>query len=162
MKKILSIIMSTMMILLMITNSVFAASSGKWIDLGQGWKFRVDPPHTGSDTGKYHVHVNYKNKEVGSEGVDGSKSHNDNMKNVPNSIKKQIKNHPEYKKAQQKQKKLEAAKKQIKAKKLKIDWAHIADVIIAIGIVVATTATFFFPGDDVAAWINFFRAIGVT
>jgi anti-sigma28 factor (negative regulator of flagellin synthesis) len=130
--------------------------------LGGGWKFRVDPPHTGSDTGKYHVHVNYGNKEVGSEAVDGSKSHGDNMNNVPNSVKKKVKNHPEYKKGQEKQKKLDAAKSQIKSRNLKIDWWHIADVIIAIGIVIAATATFFFPGDDVGAWINFLRAIGAA
>lgn len=57
-------------------------------------------------------------------------------------------------------KKLNDAKKEIKKKKLKIDWKHIADVVIAIGIVVVATGTFFFQGDDMAAWINFLRAIG--
>lgn len=43
---------------------------------------------------------------------------------------------------------------------MKIDWAHVGDVVIAIGIVIACTATFFFQGDDIAAWINLLRALG--
>ena len=82
------------------------------------------------------------------------------MNNVPNSVKKKIKEHPEYKRGQKKQEELEKAKKEIKEKNLKIDWWHIGDVILAIAIVVAATATFCFPGDDVGTWINLLRAIG--
>lgn len=157
MKKIIAIVL---IFCIVASTSSICLAVGQWQDLGGGYKFRVDGPHTGTDTGKYHVHVNKGNNEIGSEGVDGSKSHGDNMNNVPNSVKKKIKEHPEYKRAQKKQEELEKAKKEIKEKNLKIDWWHIGDVILAIAIVVAATATFFFPGDDVGAWINLLRAIG--
>lgn len=157
MKKILSIIL---MLVFVFNLSCMCFAAGEWQDLGKGYKFRVDEPHTGPDTGKYHVHVNEGNVEIGSEGVDGSESHGDHMNNVPNSIKKKIKNHPEYQKGKKKQKNLDKAKKEIQDKNLKIDWLHIGDVLLAIGIVIVCTATFFFPGDDVGAWMNFLRAIG--
>jgi hypothetical protein len=133
-------------------------AGGLWHDLGGGWKFRVDRPHTGPDTSKYHVHVNNGNDEVGSECVDGSASHGDNMNNVPKSIKEKIKSHPEYAKGQKKQADLEKAKAEIKDKRLDMD--NTADVVIAIGIVIACTATAFFPADDIVAWANFLRVIG--
>lgn len=142
-----------------------AANAGKSIDIGNGWKFRVDPPHTSGGNAKWHVHVKGKvnGKTVtGSEGVDGSASHGDHMNKIPNGVKKKIKNNPKYKEGQKKQKQLEKATNQIKAKKLKLDWKHIGDVTIAIGIVVACTATFFFQGDDIAAWLNLFRALGLS
>lgn len=142
--------------------STVCLAAGQWQDLGNGYKFRVDGPHTGPDTGKYHVHVNKGNTEIGSEGVDGSASHGDHMNNVPNSVKEKVKNHPEYKKGQKKQEDLDKAKAEIEERDLQIDWWHIADVIIAIAIVIACTATIFFPGDDVGAWINFLRVIGAA
>lgn len=140
---------------------VKAAHSGQWIDLGKGWRFRVDPPHTDGSSGKWHVHAeNTRTGQKGSEAVDGSASHGDHMNNVDKKVKDKIKNHPEYKKGKDKQKKLNNAVSQIKAKKLKIDWKHVSDVLIAISLVIAATGTFFFQGDDVAAWINLLRAIG--
>jgi len=160
MKRIIVTLMLVVFVLTSLSSVCFAASSGQWQDLGGGYKFRVDPPHTGTDTGKYHVHVNKGNQEIGSEGVDGSASHGDNMNNVPNSVKEKVKKHPEYEKGKKKQEKLNQAKSEIQSKGLQIDWWHVGDVILAIAIVVAATATFFFPGDDVGAWINFLRAIG--
>lgn len=169
-KKVLSRLFVLLMVVVMFSFSFSGSmmetvqASGQWIDLGGGWKFRVDGPHTGTDTGKYHVHVEGRkgNKTVkGSEGVDGSKSHGDHMNDIPDSVKEKVKKHPKYKDGQKKQKDLDQAKKQIKSRNLKIDWQHVGDVIIAIGIVVACTATFFFQGDDIAAWMNLLRAIGV-
>lgn len=131
-----------------------------WIDVGGGWEFRVDGPHVDGCT-KYHVHA--RNKQEGKEGsecVDGTSSHGDHLNDVPKKVRNKIRDNNEYQKAKKKQKKLNDAKKEIKKKKLKIDWKHIADVVIAIGIVVVATGTFFFQGDDMAAWINFLRAIG--
>ena len=165
MKKILSILLIVCCIVTVGMSSnvsnVSAATSGSWNDLGGGWRFRVDPPHTENSNGKWHVHVeNTRTGVSGSEGVDGSASHGDHMNNIPNKVKEKVKNHPEYKKGKDKQKKLDKAVEEIKQKDLKIDWAHIGDVILAIGIVVGATATFFFQGDDVAAWMNLLRAVG--
>ena len=35
-----------------------SGNRSKWIDLGKGWKVRIDPPHT--DKGLKHVHLEYK------------------------------------------------------------------------------------------------------
>ena len=128
-------------------------------DLGQGWEFRVDRPTPNEQVGQWHVHVYKKGKEIGVEGVNGSPSHGQTLSEVPASVKEKLKNHPEYKKAQEEQKKLEEAKKQIKSKKLKLDVEHAADIAVAVAIVVAATATYFYPADDVPAWANLFRAI---
>lgn len=143
------------------SDKILAAPSGQWQDLGGGWRFRVDPPHTENSNAKWHVHVeNTKTGVKGSEGVDGTASHGDHMNNIPKKVKDKIKNHPEYKKGKDKQKKLNEATKQIKQKGLKIDWKHVGDVVLAIGIVIGCTATFFFQGDDIAAWMNLLRALG--
>lgn len=143
------------------TQEVSAASSGQWIDLGKNWRFRVDPPHTDNANANWHVHVeNTKTGVKGSEAVNGKASHGDHMNKVDKKIKEKIKNHPEYKKGKKKQKDLDKAKSEIKSRNLKIDWWHIGDVILAIGIVIACTATFFFQGDDIGAWMNLLRALG--
>lgn len=139
-------------------------ASGQWQTLSpKEWRMRVDDPDSGA--GKVHVHVeNTRTGQTAVENVDGTESHGQTMtsKGIPKSVQNQVKDNEKYKKGIEKQKKLDDAKAKIKSKNLKIDWWHVWDVIIAIGIVVAATATFFFPGDDVAAWINFFRAIGVA
>jgi hypothetical protein len=71
-------------------------------------------------------------------------------------VKKKIESHPKYKEAQNKQKKLNVATHKIKSKKL--DLRKSVDFWIAVAIVVAATGTFFFPGDDFAAWGNLLRA----
>lgn len=147
-------------------------SSGQWQTLQpKSWRFRVDGPHNDGgrqDTQKVHVHVEYQGKEVAAEGVDGSVSHGytmdkgQNGQRVPKHVQDQIKNHPEYKKGKKKQENIDKAAKEIKSKNLTLDWWHVWDVVIAIGIVVLATGTFFFPGDDIAAWINFFRVLKLT
>ena len=140
--------------------SVMVFAGGEWYPLSpKGWRFRIDPPNAGYDQQEYHVHVEYKGKEVGTESVTGKTSHGRTLKDVDNKIKKQIKDHKKYKDAKKKQKELEDAKKKIKAKKLNL-WKPV-DIIIAIGIIIFCTATWFFPGDDVFAWGNFLRALGI-
>lgn len=156
----LCLIMTVLVSLFSNTNIANAASSGQWHDLGGNWRFRVDGPHV-DNCGQWHVHVeNTKTGKKGSEGVNGDASHKDNMNNIPEKVKDKIKKHPEYGKAKKKQEDLDKAKKEIKSRNLRIDWMHIADVIIAIGIVIACTATIFFPGDDIGAWMNLLRAMG--
>ena len=91
--------------------------------------------------------------------MDGTPSHGDSMNNVPESIRKKLQEHEEYKKGQKKQEKLEKAMKDIDTKRLRIDRVDTKDVVIAAAIVIACTATVFFPADDAAAWVNFFRVV---
>jgi|GEM_PF-3463862 len=168
--------------LVSVASPVFA--NRNWITLNpKQYKFAVEAPHNGPDTGKWHVHVNNGNTEIGAGGVNGTESHKDNLYNVPNSITKQIKADPAYKRAQEKQKELDkaeaekakkekdaldkakknptkmnAAKKEINSRGLKLNKK--ADVIIAAGLVIAAMGTVFFPADDFVAWANLFRALG--
>jgi len=133
--------------------------AGQSQDLGQGWNFRVDRPDAGENTGKWHVHVYQGREQIGVENVDGTESHNQDLSKVPGWVKDKVRAHRDYKNGQEEQKKLDEAKKQIKAKRLTLDVEHAADVAAAVLIVVAATATYFCPADDVAAWANLFRAI---
>ena len=55
-----------------------SGNRSKWIDLGKGWKVRIDPPHT--DKGLKHVHLEYKDgKKKFSQNDDGS-PHDKNKK----------------------------------------------------------------------------------
>lgn len=162
-KKIICILLICSVFIVNFNNSIiaYAQVSGQWQNLGAGWRFRVDGPHNDYANAKWHVHVeNTRTGVKGSEGVDGTASHKDNMNKIPKKIKDKIKKHPEYKRGKEKQKKLKKAVSEIKKKKLKIDWGHVGDVVVAIGIVIACTATVFFQGDDIAAWINLLRALG--
>ena len=125
--------------------------SGKWKSLGKGWRFRIDPPHTGTDTGKYHVHVEGPGVK-GSEGVDGTESHKTTMNKskIPSSIQKKIKGTNEYKNGQKKQKKVKEAKAKIKSKKLNLRKHN--DIIIAIGIFISIVGVATFATSAVSAW----------
>lgn len=131
------------------------ASSGKWINIDKNWRYRVDGPHTGVDTAKYHVHVEGKigNKKIESaEGVDGTVSHKKTMdkSGVPKWVQKKIKDSKKYKNGKKLQKDVKSAKAKIKAKKLNLKKA--ADIIIAIGIYVAIVGVCIFAINAVSAW----------
>ncbi len=119
----------------------------------------VDGPTYAENAGKFHVHVYDGKLEVGVENVDGSPSHGDALDNVPKSVKEKVQSHPEYQKAKIKQKKLDEAMSEIDEKKLDTRRIDTRDVLIAAAIVVAATATAFFPADDALAWVNFFRVV---
>lgn len=163
MKKMLLLSMSLVLFIsaMLFTNSSnnASASAGSktfYVEQGGKWKARIDIPTESNP--KYHTHVyDSKGKQVGVQNMDGSKSHGTTWKNVPKKVQEKIKDHPEYKKAKKKSDKLDKAAKQIKSKNLNLKKK--ADIILAIGIVIAATATFFFPGDDVAAWGNLLRAL---
>ena len=44
--------------------STTAQAAGQWIDVGSGWRFRIDPPET-SGKPYYHVHFQYKKSDKG-------------------------------------------------------------------------------------------------
>lgn len=93
--------------------------AGKWIELGRGYRFRVDPPHVDNiKTYKWHVHVEKKSKGGGkwSESVDGTPSHGSDLsdsddsddghggsRHLPNDIKEKVRNHPETERARDKE-----------------------------------------------------------
>lgn len=78
---------------LFISQPIFA---GKWYDLGSGWKMRIDGPHY--EGGKPHVHVyDGDDDEIAVENLDGTSSHGSSLDDLPNSVKKRVKEHPEYK-----------------------------------------------------------------
>jgi hypothetical protein len=55
----------------------------KWIDLGQGWKGRIDPPSPANPNGKRHLHVYGPNgEEVGVWNDDGTISHKGRTKDA--------------------------------------------------------------------------------
>lgn len=151
---------SVLVIICMLFTIISSASAGGlWQDLGQGWKFRVDPPFPGGGDSKYHVHVNNGNNEVGTENVDGTESHGDQLKKVPKGVKDKVRNHPEYGKGKAKQVKSKEAAQKIKDRGLKLDWWRIFDIIAAIAIFIAVCfGTPMFPADDYAAYLNVIRA----
>lgn len=86
---------------LFMSQSVFA---GTWYDLGAGWRMRIDGPHY--DGGKPHVHVyDDGGEEVASENLDGTSSHGSSLDDLPNSVKRRVKDHPGYKRKKEKVKK---------------------------------------------------------
>lgn len=135
----------------------YAASN--WTDLGAGYRARWDPPHTGSDTGRYHVHVYEGNQEIGAGRCGGGKSHGDELNKVPRKVKDKVKGDKNWKKGGEKNKDLDKAAKKINSEGL---LSKAGGIAIAIALVVGATATFFFPGDDVAAWANLLRAIAMA
>ncbi|WXR62877.1 hypothetical protein WG909_06615 [Peptostreptococcaceae bacterium AGR-M142] len=153
----------TLIFMLSIPSLAFAAEDVFTID---NHKVRVDSPRSGcgGKNNQWHVHVYGKNKsmnksnEIGCENViDQSDSHGKDLSDVPRKTREKIRNHKKYKDAKKKQQQLNKAMKKIKRKKLNL--RKTTDIIIAAGIVAAATFTWFFPGDDVAAWGNFLRAL---
>lgn len=163
-KFMLKLFVFTMIFMLIFPSFTFAAENPFIVD---NYKVRLDRPTSGSgdSNNQWHIHV-YEGKnakmipsnEVGCENVkDQSESHGKDLSKVPKKTRDKIRNHETYKKGQKEQAKLDKAMGEIKDKDL--DLSKAVDIIIAIGIVVAATATWFFPGDDIAAWGNFLRAI---
>ena len=82
------------MCFVMAGQSVFAGY-GEWYDLGSGWRMRID---RGTSKSKPHVHVNNGDEDVAVENLDGTPSHGSSLDDLPKSVKKKVKEHPEYKK----------------------------------------------------------------
>lgn len=145
-----------------VSNTIPTGSSGRWIQVDSNWRYRLDDPHTGSDTAKYHVHVEGKigNKKIeSSEGVDGTKSHKKTMNGsgVPKWVQKKIKDSTGFKKNKERQKKIKDAKAKIKSEKLNLKKAK--DIIIAIGIFISVVGIAIFAGASIPAWGAFLACI---
>lgn len=144
------------------SNAVYKGNSGIWTEIDSNWKYRIDGPHTGRDTSKYHVHVEGKdgNKKIkSSEGVDGTISHKKTMNGsrVPKWVQKKIKASKKFKEAKKKQKQIKKAKEQIKSQKLNLKKA--TDIIIAIGIFISVVGIAVLAGASIPAWGAFLACI---
>lgn len=155
MKKIMKIIPICIMItcFLIASSGVTSHAASNWTVYDKKYKVRWDNPHTGN--GRYHVHVYKDGKEIGSERCGGGKSHKDELNNVDKKIKNKVRSDRKYKAGADKNAKLDKAASKIRQQGL----TKAGKIGIAIGLVVAATGTFFFPGDDIAAWGNLIRAI---
>ncbi|MEK9200330.1 MULTISPECIES: hypothetical protein [Bacillales] len=87
-----------------------ASASGQMKPLpgAPGWKYRVDGPHVDGVNNDWHVHVE-KGSIKGAETVKGGESHNKTLSSagVPKTVQKKVKETSEYKRALEKQKKLD-------------------------------------------------------
>ena len=61
MKKVLTYLL--LFLCLVVTIPTTISAGGKWIDLGSGWKIRLDPP-LNSTNNKWHVHVENSNGSI--------------------------------------------------------------------------------------------------
>lgn len=95
------------------TNSASAATM-KDVPGSAGWKYRVEGPHVDGVNNDWHVHVE-KGKIKGAERIGGGKSHNKTLESagVPKTVQNNVKKTSDYKKGQEKQKKLEAEREKV-------------------------------------------------
>lgn len=135
------------------SSGITADAASNWTDLGQGYKVRWDNPHVGD--GRYHAHVYKKGAQIGSERCGGGASHKDQFRNVDKKIRDQVRSHKKYKQGAEKNRQLDKAAKEIRRRNLN----KAGKIGLAIALVVGATGTFFFPGDDIAAWSNLIRTI---
>ena len=134
-----------------------SARGNQWIDLGAGYRFRIDTPETNGNP-NYHVHVYKNNKPVASQNVDGTKSHGSTLNDIgSSSIKKKIESHSKYKDAQNKQKKLKKGKTEVKQKYTKAQLKKETYMIIAKGIMIAAMGFALFSA--FGSWYAFFAII---
>ncbi|MGD6956457.1 hypothetical protein ACQCWA_00320 [Rossellomorea aquimaris] len=151
-KLLLSVLSFTVLLTGLILSPSNSSAGSQWVDLGKGYKARLDGPH-GTANPKYHVHVQKNGKDIGAENMDGTKSHGMTLKNVPSSVVKELKGTSEYKKHKKKHDNLENSK----AKAKKINWLNPLDSItIIMGVAVA--AGIAFKAWSIATWKKFIFA----
>ncbi|KAF1679225.1 hypothetical protein [Bacillus sp. SKDU12] len=109
----ISTLFLTTMFLCLGTSEASAATM-KQVPGSAGWKYRVDGPHVDGVNNDWHVHVE-KGKVKGAERVTGGKSHNKTLDSagVPKTVQKNVKKTSDFKKALEKQKKLDKERKEV-------------------------------------------------
>lgn len=126
---------------LSVGSSEASAASMKPVPGSSGWKYRVEGPHIDGVNNDWHVHVE-KGKVKGAERVTGGKSHKKtlNSSNVPKAVQKNVKSTADFKKALEKQKKLDKERKKVS----KMSWNQIlikpAVVVTMAGLIGITLA----------------------
>jgi hypothetical protein len=150
MKKVFFYVLSFAVLLTgLIASPSNSSAASSWVDLGSGYKARLDSPH-GTANPKYHVHVYKNGKQVGAENMDGTKSHGTTLGNVPNTIKKKLKSTTAYKNHKKKHDKLQDQKSKAK----KINWLNPWDSITLI-VAVAVAAGMTFYSLTMSGWKKF-------
>ncbi len=118
-------------------------AGGRWVDLGSGWKIRLDPP-LNSANNKWHVHVENSNGSIkATENVDGTKHDGQTLDKLPKKIREKARKSKTYKKGKENQKKTNAAKSQIRKNDLNVKnslhWVAIIAILVAFGLAVYFT-----------------------
>ncbi len=124
-------------------------ASGKWTDLGSGWRIRLDEPHDGGAHGKWHVHVENKNGSIkAAENVDGTKHDGKTLDSVPKKVRDKARKSKTYAKGKENQSKTNAAKSVIKQRGL--HWGNVWQVAAIIAILVLFGIACYFTGGAAA------------
>ena len=139
------------------SNSEDMERSGGWIDLGSGYRMRIDKPESNGNT-KYHVHVYKGNKEVASENADGTPSHGKTLDNIGSKkIKDKVESNSKWKDAKKKQSKLSEATRKVKYKYTKTQLRKTTYVLLAKALVIGIVGFALFT--TTGAWGSFFILI---
>ncbi len=130
---------------------------GSWIDLGKGYRMRLDTPeHNGNP--KYHVHVYKGNKEIASENADGSVSHGKTLDDISDKkVKEKVKSNKKWKDFKKKQSKLSKATRQVKSKYTKSQLKKTYYITLAKALVIGIIGFALFT--SMGAWGGFFALI---
>ncbi len=156
MKKKLTVLMLIMSLMVMSVTPTFA---GQNIPLPghKGWTYRIDKGNS-SGNSNTHVHLDGPKGQEYVDGFGGKNSHKNKpgLDEAPSKQRKALKKQKKYKDAEEAAEAEQAAVKELK--KSDFDWAKAADRAAAIALIAAAGATWFFPGDDAAAWANAARA----
>lgn len=145
-----------MSLMLMSVTPTFAAKN-KPLPGHKGWSYRVDKGKTGGNENT-HVHLKGPKSQEYVDGFGGKNSHKKlpRLKDAPNKVRKTLEKQKDYKDAEEAAEAEQDAIKELKRNDF--DWGKAADRAAAIALIVAAGATWFFPGDDAAAWANAARA----
>lgn len=128
-----------------------------WIDLGKGYKMRLDTPESTGNP-KYHVHVYHNDNEIASENADGTKSHKKSIDDIPSKkIREKIKSNSKWKDFKKKQSKLSKAVTQVKGKYTKAQLKKSQYVKLAKALVIGTLGFALFS--SMGSWVAFFAVI---
>ncbi len=148
MKKVLICLLALICLLGLIPATISAG--GQWHDLGDGWKIRLDQPAPG-DGNKWHVHVQNKNgSQKATENVDGSKHDGDNLDKLPKKVRDKARSSKDYKKGKEMQKKTNAAKTEMKRRK--INWNNVASWALVVVVLVLFGLLIYFAGPAAVAF----------
>ncbi|WP_017470602.1 hypothetical protein [Amphibacillus jilinensis] len=120
-KKYFILLLTTILLFSFFLPVIVEAGSSVYVDLGNGWKARIDAPHE-KKTGKYHGHVfNPKGVQKGVENVDGTKHDGKTFKDVPKKRVENLKKSKEWKKAVEKNKVMQQQRTKLTWKKF-LSW----------------------------------------
>lgn len=157
MKKLVSIFLTFALIFVINAQDSSAASNKQIPGCPKGWRYRVDLGNSRGNNNP-HVHVYGPNGQEYVDGLGSTNSHKSlpNVSSAPRKVRKKLEEQRDYRDAKRKAAQIRTLKSKIRSKHL--NFRKWGDRAIAIGLVIASGLTWFFPGDDAAAWLNLARA----